>query len=106
MKKLLLIIETGIGFLCFLLLLKIDPIFSLCILVFSSIYFFGIVDFEKNRQRIDAHLMVGGAMFFIAMCFAIFNNLPDLQFSIPLLLIITMGSVGILQAFIIRSRFK
>lgn len=106
MKKLLLITETGIGFLCFLLFLKIDPIFALCILVFSSIYFFGIVDFEKNRHRIDAHLMVGGAMFFIAMCFAILNNFPDLEFSVPLFLVIIMGSIGFFQTLILRSRFK
>lgn len=106
MKKFLLITETGAGILCFLLFSKIDPIFALCILVFSTIYFFGIIDSEKNPQRMNAHLMVGGVMFFIAMCFAVLNNLSDFQFSIALLSILIMGSTGILQALIIRSRFK
>lgn len=106
MKKLILIVETITGLLCFLLFSKIDLMFALCILVFSSIYLFGIVDFRKNPQRMDAHLMVGGMMFFIAMCFVILNNLSNIQFPIPFLLIVIMGLVGILQALILKSRFK
>ncbi|HEY8541746.1 MAG TPA: hypothetical protein VIL29_05140 [Pseudothermotoga sp.] len=106
MKKFLLIIETVAGFICFLFFLKIDVMFALCTLVFSLIYLFGIVDFRKNPQRIDAHLMVGGAMFFIAMCFMILDDLSDFELSASRLLMIIMGSIGIVQMLIFRSKFK
>ncbi|HOJ88532.1 MAG TPA: hypothetical protein PLP64_07890 [Pseudothermotoga sp.] len=106
MKKVILVAETVVGLLCFSLFLKIDWMFSLCVLVFSSIYLFGIIDSGKNPQRIDAHLMVGGTMFFISMIFAITNNLPHLEFSTAHLLIIVMGLVGLIQALILRLKFK
>ncbi len=106
MKRFLLIVQTIAGFLCFSLFLKIDWMFSLCILIFSLIYLFGIVDLNKNPQRMDAHLMVGGAMFFIAMCFMILNDLPNIRFSFAHLLMFVMGFSGFFQTLVFKSRFK
>ncbi|MEJ5229381.1 MAG: hypothetical protein WHT65_05210 [Pseudothermotoga sp.] len=108
MKKLLLILNTILGFFSFSLLLKTDWMLSLCVLIFSLIYLFGIIDMRKNPQRIDAHLMVGGAMFLIVMCFVLLRDLSKSQFELSLdrLMVILMGWVGFTQMMIIRKKFR
>jgi len=107
-KKFLLILNTILGFFSFSLLLRTDWMLSLCVFIFSLIYLFGIIDMRKNPQRIDAHLMVGGAMFLIVMCFVLLRDLSKSQFGLSLdhLIVILMGLIGFVQMLTIRKKFR
>ncbi len=104
MRRFLLIIDTALGLISFSLFLKIDWMLSLCILIFTLIYLFGIIDSKKNPQRIDAHLMVGGTMFFLVLCFVLLKG--QIELSLAQMMVILTGSIGFIQMVVFRRSFK
>ncbi|MDI6863324.1 MAG: hypothetical protein QMC97_08105 [Pseudothermotoga sp.] len=106
--KFLLLIEWLAAFLLFFLMLKDDAMLAFCVLIFSLIYLFGLLESRKDHQRIHAHGMVGGIMFFVAAVLTFLNDLArfELKFNLSRTLLILLGLVGLIQARAVRKQFK
>lgn len=105
MKKIILILEFIAALINFAFLIKIDPMFSICVLIFSSVLLFGV--FEKDSDKINAHLMVGGGLLFLLSIFSILYSISKLELPEPsYYLTIIIGLCGLLQAIFYRKRFK
>jgi amino acid transporter len=106
--KFLLLIQWLAAFSLFFLMFKDDTMFAFCVLIFSLIYLFGLLESRKDPQRIRAHIMVGGIMFFVAAVLIFLNDLSRLELKLNLsrILLIVLGLVGLVQARLMRKQFK
>ncbi|WP_448522967.1 hypothetical protein [Pseudothermotoga sp.] len=106
--KLLLLIQWLTAFSLFFLMLKDDTMLAFCLLIFSLIYLFGLLESRKDPQRIHAHAMVGGIMFFVTAVLIFLNDLSRLELKLDLsrILLIVLGLAGLVQARMMKKQFK
>lgn len=106
--KLLLLLEWLASILLFFSMIKQETMLGICVLVFSSIYLFGLLESRNDPQRIRAHIMVGGILFFITTILTLLNDLSklDLHFNFSRILLIFLGLIGLIQARVVRKSFK
>jgi len=106
--KFLLLFEWLTAFSLFLLMIKGETMLAFCVLIFSFIYLFGLLESRKDPQRIRAHAMVGGIMFFVVAALTFLNDLArlELKFNLSRVLLILLGVIGLIQARAVRKHFK
>ncbi|MEN3007743.1 hypothetical protein [Pseudothermotoga sp.] len=106
--RFLLLLEWIASLLLFLLSVKQETLLSICVLIFSFIYLLGLLESKNDPQRIRAHIMVGGVLFFITAVMTLLNDLSklNLQFNLPRNLLIFLGLIGLIQANVVRKSFK
>ncbi|WP_448535586.1 hypothetical protein [Pseudothermotoga sp.] len=106
--KFLLLIEWLTALSLFFLMLKDDTMLAFCVVIFSLIYLFGLLESKKDPRRIHAHAMVGGIMFFVAAVLTFLNDLSrfEMKLNLSRILLIVLGLVGLVQARMMKKQFK
>lgn len=108
MKILLLCVQIFLGFTTALLFVREDLLFTLCLVVFSLVPVFGIIDLKHSLLRTDAHIMVGGILAFAAGVLKILNLVASANFSIraSVILLFALILYSLLAATISRNSFR
>lgn len=106
--KLLLLLEWLVSVLLFFSMIKQETMLGICVLIFSSIYLFGLLESRNDPQRVRAHVMVGGMLFFITMILTLLNDLSkfNLHLNFSRILLIFLGLLGLIQARAVRKSFR
>lgn len=106
--KLLLLLEWALTLILFFFMVRNEVMLAICLLIFSFIYLFGVLESHKDPQRIHAHAMVGGVLFFITAFLVFLNDLSklELNFNASRIMLIVLGVMGLIQARAVRKHFK
>ncbi|AEH50840.1 hypothetical protein [Pseudothermotoga thermarum] len=105
-EKIMLTIQTILGFVAFFGMFSKSIILSFVVLTFTLVYLFGL--FESSKVRLNSHLIVGGILYFILSIFILLQMLVniDFEFSLSNTIVFALGIVGLIQSIVVRRKLK